>query len=112
MYQPNHVLCPRNLQEKCAFRYALRQNYNRIGFDFRLLPVFPILEIKVADSTETHGRGTCQAGRRQGHPCNCDKRKSNEYSSRRSGINGKLIVIGAANEPLEVPLLPLLSGRQ
>jgi D-arabinose 1-dehydrogenase-like Zn-dependent alcohol dehydrogenase len=28
------------------------------------------------------------------------------------GVNGKLIVIGAANEPLEVPLLPLLSGRQ
>jgi D-arabinose 1-dehydrogenase-like Zn-dependent alcohol dehydrogenase len=28
------------------------------------------------------------------------------------GINGKLIIIGAANEPLEVPLLPLLSGRQ
>jgi D-arabinose 1-dehydrogenase-like Zn-dependent alcohol dehydrogenase len=27
-------------------------------------------------------------------------------------VNGKLIVIGAANEPLEVPLLPLLSGRQ
>jgi D-arabinose 1-dehydrogenase-like Zn-dependent alcohol dehydrogenase len=28
------------------------------------------------------------------------------------GVNGKLIVIGAANEPLEVPALPLLSGRQ
>jgi D-arabinose 1-dehydrogenase-like Zn-dependent alcohol dehydrogenase len=28
------------------------------------------------------------------------------------GINGKLIVIGAANEPLEVPLLPLLLKRQ
>src|SRR5215203_5258654 len=28
------------------------------------------------------------------------------------GVNGKLIVIGAANEPLEVPLLPLPSGRQ
>jgi D-arabinose 1-dehydrogenase-like Zn-dependent alcohol dehydrogenase len=27
-------------------------------------------------------------------------------------VNGKLIVIGAPNEPLEVPLLPLLSGRQ
>ena len=27
-------------------------------------------------------------------------------------VNGKLIVIGAANEPLEVPLLPLLLGRQ
>jgi D-arabinose 1-dehydrogenase-like Zn-dependent alcohol dehydrogenase len=28
------------------------------------------------------------------------------------GINGKLIVIGASEEPLEVPLVPLLSGRQ
>ena len=28
------------------------------------------------------------------------------------GINGKLIVIGAANEPLEVPILPLLLKRQ
>ena len=28
------------------------------------------------------------------------------------GVNGKLIVIGASEEPLEVPLLPLLSGRQ
>jgi D-arabinose 1-dehydrogenase-like Zn-dependent alcohol dehydrogenase len=28
------------------------------------------------------------------------------------GINGKLIVIGAASEPLEVPLLPLLLKRQ
>jgi D-arabinose 1-dehydrogenase-like Zn-dependent alcohol dehydrogenase len=28
------------------------------------------------------------------------------------GANGKLIVIGAANDPLEVPILPLLSGRQ
>ena len=28
------------------------------------------------------------------------------------GINGNLIVIGAANEPLEVPLLPLLLKRQ
>jgi D-arabinose 1-dehydrogenase-like Zn-dependent alcohol dehydrogenase len=27
-------------------------------------------------------------------------------------VNGKLIVIGAPNEPLEVPLLPLLSGRR
>jgi hypothetical protein len=53
MYQLNHVLCPRVLQEKCAFRYVLKQNYNRIGFDYRLLPVFPILEIKGADSTET-----------------------------------------------------------
>jgi hypothetical protein len=49
MCQLNHVLCPRVLQEKCAFRYVLKQNYNRIGFDFRLLPVFPILEIKGAD---------------------------------------------------------------
>jgi hypothetical protein len=52
IYQLNYVLCPRVLQEKCAFRYVLKQNYNRIGFDFRLLPVFPILEIKGADSTE------------------------------------------------------------
>jgi D-arabinose 1-dehydrogenase-like Zn-dependent alcohol dehydrogenase len=28
------------------------------------------------------------------------------------GVNGKLIVIGVSGEPLEVPLLPLLSGRQ
>ena len=28
------------------------------------------------------------------------------------GVNGKLIVIGASEEPLVVPLLPLLSGRQ
>ena len=28
------------------------------------------------------------------------------------GINGKLIVIGAANEPLEVPRLLLILGRQ
>jgi D-arabinose 1-dehydrogenase-like Zn-dependent alcohol dehydrogenase len=28
------------------------------------------------------------------------------------GVNGKLLVIGASDEPLEVPLLPLLSGRQ
>jgi D-arabinose 1-dehydrogenase-like Zn-dependent alcohol dehydrogenase len=28
------------------------------------------------------------------------------------GANGKLIVIGASEEPLQVPLLPLLSGRQ
>ena len=28
------------------------------------------------------------------------------------GANGKLIIIGAANDPLEVPILPLLSGRQ
>jgi D-arabinose 1-dehydrogenase-like Zn-dependent alcohol dehydrogenase len=28
------------------------------------------------------------------------------------GVNGKLIVIGASEEPLEVPLFPLLSGRQ
>jgi D-arabinose 1-dehydrogenase-like Zn-dependent alcohol dehydrogenase len=28
------------------------------------------------------------------------------------GVNGKLIVIGASEEPLEVSLLPLLSGRQ
>jgi D-arabinose 1-dehydrogenase-like Zn-dependent alcohol dehydrogenase len=28
------------------------------------------------------------------------------------GVNGKLIVIGASEELLEVPLLPLLSGRQ
>ena len=27
-------------------------------------------------------------------------------------VNGKLIVIGAPSEPLEVPLLPLLSGRR
>lgn len=27
-------------------------------------------------------------------------------------VNGKLIVIGATSEPLEVPLLPLLSGRR
>jgi D-arabinose 1-dehydrogenase-like Zn-dependent alcohol dehydrogenase len=28
------------------------------------------------------------------------------------GINGKLIVIGASDEPLQVPINPLLSGRQ
>ena len=27
-------------------------------------------------------------------------------------VNGKLIVIGAPSEPLEVPILPLLSGRR
>ena len=59
MYQLNHVLCPRVLQEKCAFRYVLKQNYNRIGFDFRLLPVFPILEIKGADSTEIPDMAGC-----------------------------------------------------
>jgi D-arabinose 1-dehydrogenase-like Zn-dependent alcohol dehydrogenase len=28
------------------------------------------------------------------------------------GVNGKLIIIGAPNEPLEVPIFPLLTGRQ
>jgi D-arabinose 1-dehydrogenase-like Zn-dependent alcohol dehydrogenase len=28
------------------------------------------------------------------------------------GANGKLIIIGAPNEPLEVPIFPLLTGRQ
>jgi D-arabinose 1-dehydrogenase-like Zn-dependent alcohol dehydrogenase len=27
-------------------------------------------------------------------------------------VNGKLIIIGAPNEPLEVPIFPLLTGRQ
>ena len=27
-------------------------------------------------------------------------------------VNGKLIIIGAPNEPLEVPISPLLTGRQ
>lgn len=28
------------------------------------------------------------------------------------GVNGKLIIIGGPNEPLEVPIFPLLIGRQ
>ena len=28
------------------------------------------------------------------------------------GVNGKLIVLGAADEPLEVPVIPLILGRR
>jgi D-arabinose 1-dehydrogenase-like Zn-dependent alcohol dehydrogenase len=41
-----------------------------------------------------------------------DKWKNNECSFRRSRYKREAIVIGAANEPLEMPLLPLLLKRQ
>jgi D-arabinose 1-dehydrogenase-like Zn-dependent alcohol dehydrogenase len=71
--------------------------------------VFPILEIKVADSTETHGRGTCQAGGAKVILATVTNRKAMSKVLGGLGINGKLIVIGAANEPLEVPLLPSIN---
>ena len=59
------------------------------------------------------GRGTAEVGRRQGRPGDGDERRRDERDPGwSSAVNGTLMILGAAAEPLQVPGVPLLLGRR